>query len=262
MDLHVPIVYQGNKFVEFELKKLKAGVIADATEEMKKKGSFAGMQILVSETLKALMTEDGDLVERDFENIIRNSPVQAVEIMALRALTAGRDTGIEQLSICPRCKKQVIYDGEDALHFEDLVMQDLEADQKIDVELDDPIVIMNKRTQEELFRIENVSFRYPLLKDAIKGSSQIPDSKGTRQMYAIYAQAITHVNGEEAEAKFRNSWGMYTLERMGIEDLEKLSEKMKSCGIKKTVRRTCMSCEKQWDDPIDISGFFEEGLQL
>lgn len=262
MNLHVPIVYQGRIFVEYELKKLKAGVIADATEEMKKKGSFAGMQVLVTESLKSLMTDEGDLVETDFENIIRNAPVQAVEIMALKALTAGRDTGIEQVSECPRCHNRVIYDGDEALHFEDLIFQALEEDQKIDVDLDEPIVIINKRTQEELVRIENVSFRYPLLKDAIKGSSQIPDTKGARQMYAIYAQAISHVNGEEAEAKFRNSWGMYTLERMGIEDLEQLSKKMKACGIKKTIRRTCLKCEKQWDDPIDISGFFEEGLQL
>lgn len=260
MELVVPIIFNGRAYTEFEKRKLRAGVIADATEQLSKKGDFPGMLTLVSKSLKSLSSSDGDVLEGDFENAIRNAPIQAVEIMALAILTEGREEGLEQISTCPRCKNQIIYEDEDALMFEDLEILPLVGDPEIHIDLEDPIEVKSKG--EVIETVTSITFRYPLLKDGIKGSGGASSGSEARRTYAIYAQSIIRLNGEDVDSKTRNSWGLFILERMSIDDMEKISEKMRSCGIKKTVGRVCRKCGKKWNDRIDISGFFEEGLQL
>lgn len=270
MDLHIPISYKGKTYTTCEIGKLKGGVIADATEEMGKKGAYAGMLKLIAGTLKSVSTEQGEAIERDFEGIIRRSTIQEAEILSLFALTQEEDAGIEQVSICPRCRNQVIYEdiGEDseddcernALHFSDLEVIPFTKEQKIVVDLEDPVSI-KKTDGEIILEVTSIDFRYPLLIDAIKGAASVSEKKSVRQTYAIYCQAITHVNGDEVEAKFRTTWGMFVLERMCRADLEKISKAMKNCGIQKTIKREC-KCGKKWTDIIDLSSFFESGLQL
>lgn len=270
MDLYIPINYKEKKYTSYELGKLKAGVIADATEEMAKNGAFAGMLKLVSGTLKSLSTEDGEEVTKDFTAIINRATVQTVEIISLKALTQDNDEGIEQISTCPRCKNKRIFEdvGEEddsdyernALHFSDLEILPYTGDQIIPVTLEDPISIKSKG--EVLVEVSEIDFRYPTLSDAIKGNKKVADNKDARKQYAVYAQSIVHVNGEDVDQSFISSWGMWVMERMCISDIEKISKAMKSCGIKKTVKRECLKCGKKWSDPIDLSGFFETGLQL
>lgn len=271
MELHIPINYNGKEYTTFEVGSLKGGVIADATEEMSKKGAYSGMLKLIAGTLKSVSTVDCEAITRDFEGVIRRAPLQMAEILSLIALTQEDDPGIEQISICPRCHTQVIYEdvgeeGEDdyeqnALHFSDLDVIPYKKEQKISIELEEPVFI-KKTDGEVILEVTSLDFRYPLLIDAIKGSSRVSENKSVRQAYAIYCQAMTHINGDEVEAKFRTTWGMFVLERMTRKDLEKISNIVESCGIKKTIGRECNKCGKKWADIIDISGFFEEGLQL
>ena len=270
MNLYIPIKYKDKKYTSFELGKLKAGVIADATEEMGKNGSFAGMLKLVSGTLKSLSTEDGEEITKDFDAIIKRAPIQTVEIISLKALTQDNDEGIEIISTCPRCKNKKIYEdvGEEgdsdyeknALHFADLEILSYDGEQKIHVDLEEPIQIKSKG--EVLVEVTDIDFRYPTLSDAIRGNKKVSDNKDARKLYAIYSQAIIHVNGDDVDQAFISSWGIWVLEKMCISDIEKISKAMKACGIKKTVKRECLKCEKKWSDPVDISGFFETGLQL
>ena len=88
MDLHIPISYKNKIYTTCEIGKLKGGVIADATEEMSKKGAYAGMLKLIAGTLKSVSTEDGEAIERDFEGIIRRTTIQQAEILSLFALTS------------------------------------------------------------------------------------------------------------------------------------------------------------------------------
>lgn len=272
MDLYIPINYKGNKYTSFELGKLKAGVIADATEEMSKNGAYPGMLKLVAGTLKSLSQEDGEEVTEDFASIINRGSIQTVEIMALLALTQDSDEGIEIVSVCPRsqCGNRIIYEdvGEEddddyernALHFSDLEIIPYEGEQLIPITLDDPVIIRSKG--KILHEITEIVFRYPTLSDAIKGHKKIADKKDARKQYSIYCQAMISVNSEDVDQAFKSAFGMMILERMCISDIGKISTAMKSCGIQKTIKRECLKCGKKWNDPIDLSGFFESGLQL
>lgn len=262
MELCVPIYHNGKIYTEAEIGKLKNGVIADATEEMARSGDFSGMLKLITGTLKTLSTEDGEVVSSGFEPILRDATIQTAEILALKALTQGKDESLEQISVCPRCGNRKIYEDEEALRFEDLELQGYTGAQIIEVPLDEPINIINKQTKDVLMSVESLTLRYPTLQDGINGSNKVPAGKRVRRTLAIYSSAITHINGgEEVEPKFRKSWGMYILERMCSEDIGLISETMSSCGIKKTVERECNNCGKKWNDPIDVSGFFESGLR-
>ena len=272
MDLYIPVEYKGSKYVSFEIGKLKAGVIADATEEMSQNGAYPGMLKLVSGALKSMTTEEGEEITRDFDPLLKRVSIQAIEIMALKALTQESDEGIEIVSICPRCKKRTIYEdigeeGDDdyernALRFEDLDIVHFAGDQKFSLTLEEPVQIKSKG--ETIAEVNEIEFRFPTLADAIKGSKKVSENKEVRKEYSIYAQAIEKINGDPVDQAFISSWGVWLMDKLFASDIGKFSKALKQCGIQKTIKREChnANCGKRWNDRINLSGFFENGLQL
>lgn len=265
MKLLVPIKYNGKVYTNYELGRLKGGVVADATEELQSGGDFSAMHTLVSGCLKSLSTDSGEEITSGFDSVVRHAPIQAIEILSLELLTKDKNPGIEQISICPRCKDRVIYEDDKdgshkALYFDDLEILPLTGDQSISIDLEEEVNI-RKKDGEILKSISSITLRYPTINDGIKGSSKVSETKGTRRQYAIYAEALTHINGEDASSD-KKVWGTFILERMCFSDLEKISTALRNVGIKKTVNRECLKCGKKWESPIDLSGFFESGLQL
>lgn len=263
MKLSVSINYGDRVFTEYELKTLKNGIIADASEAMKEKGDFSGMAVLVSGTLSKLIDETGECVERGFSPIVDEAPIQTIEEIALRILTMDDEDGQEQIAICPRCKNKRIYEDEDSIKFEDLEIMEHQGDQIIHVDLQEAVEIKQKGGNENnpLLKIENIDFRFPLIKDGKYGHSKVPSNKDVRRSYATFGSSIISVNGNEVEDKFRKTWGLWVLERMSRNDLKEIQKVINSCGIKKSIERECLVCGKKWNAPVDLSGFFVSGLQ-
>ena len=122
--------------------------------------------------------------------------------------------------------------------------------------------ILKTKKGEILDTISSLEFRFPTLNDGITGSLQSSKRNDIKRQYAIYASSITKINGQEVDTVFKRTWGTFILERMFVTDIEKLSSVLTKYGVMKHVERTCLNCDKVWNDPVDVSGFFVSGLQL
>lgn len=261
MKLCVPAIHKGRTFVEAELDKPRGGVIADAHEEIERTGSFGAMLKLAVGCLRSLTTDTGDVLTKrsEFEGVVRHMPIQTVEHVALRALSLVNDQGVDQIATCPRCADKRIYEDDEAIRFDDIEVVEFDGEQRIRIDLDDPVEIKSKG--EVLVSVSSVLMRFPTLNDGISGSMQYPESRDIRRQYAIYASAIQGINGDEVDQKFRSQWGTWLFERMYSTDIEQVSEVMAGLGMKKTMARECRRCGKKWKEPINIAGFFASGLR-
>lgn len=257
----IPAYYHGQVFTEGELINPKGGVLADAE---KANGDMLGMVKLVSGCLASVTDSNGEVMSsRDkIEGIVRNMPYQAAEYLAMKIIAKRTDGAIEQIVKCPRCKEQYIFeyideaidnriffDQMDVIRYEDVLVAP-----EISIELESPIEI--KTRQGEIIQtVRSFRMRFPTMNDGI-AAEMSAGNDGVRRQYKMYISAITHINGEETDLKFKNTWGMFIFDRMDSDDIRKISDGLKDYGIVKTHEHTCKSCGKQFKFVVDVSGFF------
>lgn len=260
MDFIMPVIVGDKKYLSCVPDKPRGVVVADTTEEMRRTGEFGGMIKLISGCLRSITDDQNNEItnRQKFESIVRKMPIHLGEVLALRILTMINDAGVEQYSVCPRCKRETLYSGTEALTYDDLEIRDYNGDQVIDIELEDPIEIKSKG--EIFMNIESIQLQFPTLNDGITGSLRVPENKTVRRQYAIYGSALKSVNGNSVDEVFRKQWGAFIFERMYTTDIEKISKVLNKIGIKRTIDREC-SCGKKWKDPVNVSDFFDSGLQ-
>lgn len=256
----IPAYYKGQKFTHGELINPRGGVLADAK---KADNDMTGIVKLVSGCLKSVTNENGDMLTKssDIEGVVRYMPYQTAEYLAIKVLAKRTDGKIEQIVHCPLCGKKHIFEYHDEendfrIDFEDLETNeyDVQDEPIIHIELDSPIEIKTKKG-EILETIENMTFRFPTMNDGITGSIKASDNDPIRRQYFMYASAMTHCNGKEVEAKFKNMWGGFIFDRMDADDIKKIADVLSEYGLDRSVEVDC-SCGKLYTIQADVSNFF------
>ncbi len=257
----IPVFFKNKIFTNGELIKPKGGVLADAE---KAPNDMTGIVRLVSGCLSSITDSAGEVIsnKKEIEEIIKHMAYQAAEYLAMKIFAKRSDGAIEQIVYCPRCKNRYIYEFindelDDRIKFDDLKIGYYEKAEmpEILIELDSPVEIKNAETQEVINKISYLTFRFPTMNDGSFASMKIQNDTVRRQ-YQMYASAMTQINGEAIDSKFRNIWGMFIFDRMDTDDIEKISDELKKYGLNKTLNRTCSDCDKNFDFTVDTAGFF------
>lgn len=257
MEFIIPAYYHGKIFTHGELTKLKGGVLADAE---KASGDMMGMIKLLSGCLSSVTDGEVTFTGKDIEGVVRNMPYQTAEYLTMKVFADRTEGAIEQIVTCPRCKEKYIYeyvneDVDNRINFDDLEVNMWDGeDPSILLDLDDSIEITSKGNT--IMRVDNLALRFPLMIDGVNAEALYPKDKARRQ-YQMYVSAITHINGDEVDNKFKKLWGMYIFERMSSDDISKISDILQKYGLCKTLWRTCTECDKYYSFVVDTAGFFD-----
>ena len=273
-----PVLYGDTYYHHVEISKIKSGRIAETTSIIKNTGNvFKGMEMCLRGCIVAFCSDELDdkVEDQHFINkIIPELSYKTQEYIMIQAflLYDGIDGKLSGIYSCPLCKNKILCrsphnedeeDTRDSVDDLEVVYNESE-NLHIIHELLNPVTISNKKTGEVIQQIFAITYRYPTLKDCISAYQKIGDSNSAKLQFAIMANAITHINGEEVEQKWRNEWGMVVLSNIEdvIADINAVSRKFDEFGIKNAKTKYCPSCGEQWEQAIDITSFFYYGLGL
>jgi len=280
MQLSVPCFKSdGEVYDRCELIKPKTGVIGDTYEVLQEKGEYPAILEFISGGISNFTSVDGDIVEDKarIRAICRRMPYITSEVIALYIMIkVNPEDWIEGVYTCPRCHAQIItgYDDEDDTRdkVSDLDIVNMGEDESgeinpdlyinnIHVDLKEPVKILHAKTGNVLQEIRSIDIRFPTIDDCIIGMQKYPDKRDVKRQLAIYAMALTKVNGENVEIKWKRTWGEFIFDKLDPDDTSVIGEELQNYGLKKTVLRICRKCGKQWEAPVNTSNFFVSGLQ-
>jgi hypothetical protein len=97
--------------------------------------------------------------------------------------------------------------------------------------------------------------------DCIRAAGAVGGSDDTRLQYAIWAEAITAVNGTEIDQKWRATWGTQVFERMDLADVKAVAKAMGAWSVDSTVPAVCPKCGKQYRQGVPTGSFFASALR-
>lgn len=276
MKLPIPCFLDDGTIIEScEYQKPKTGVIAQTYEIFQSQGDFpAILEFLVGGITSFNSTENKQFdTKQQIQSICRKMPYITAEVIAIYImLKINKDDWIEGVYKCPRCNKQIIKGkdensgGYDKIEDLDIInMGDKEGEEinnKIFVDLSEPVKIINSRTGEVLQDIKTIELRYPTIEDCIIGGQKYPtENKNIKRQFAIYTESLTKINGEDVDKKWKKMWGEYLFNQVDPDDISIIGDELKKYGIKKEIEQTCINCGRVWSAPVNTSNFFESGLQ-
>jgi len=270
--LPIPIFKDDSTYKEIEFKKPTPGVLADTQKVAQSGDSFSA----IIKFLQGCIVRIDDISDRvSISSLVRNIPYKTSEYCNIKIMTSlDEDDGIEGIYGCPRCKHstiaekksdiqtgELIFDNRD--HISDLVVTYYEGDEnKIYHEFKEPFEIKNASNGEVIQEIYNISMRFPTMDDCIKASQKQGKNDDMRFQFAVYLEALTHVNEQSVDSRFKNMFGMKLFEIIPDvkNDLWGIKEKVDKYGISRRIKKVCPSCGKEWMALVNTSGFFEYDL--
>ena len=262
MKLCIPILYKKETYTDIEITKPKAGVIADTQEEFQEKTPYHGIHKLISGSVVSISNEEGKTIDNRAEIITATKQLayQAAEQVGLQImLSINKNDKIETMNECPRCGHK--YVSEDDGFLKDLPVVYLEEYAVLHFDLEDPIQIKNKATEEILHDISSFDMRYPTLNDCIDGTLRARSPGAIKGQYAIYAAAIVNINTELVDMKWKKTWGEWFVNNLSFDSLRGIGRAMQKYGYDMSIDEICIKCKKEFKSSVDTSSFFESGLQ-
>ena len=273
MKLAIPIFDNDKIYNYVEIEEPRTKTIAKAYELAQKNNEYIAMLELIAGSIISIMSTEGDIIEN--KDIIKRlcgkmSYITADDVAIKIMLLINEDDNIEGLYSCPRCGNKIItennyelgIDTRDKIRdLETICMQENEYTNSIRIELDKEIIIKNNNTGEPIETINNFEIRYPMINDCIIARRGMREGQEIYIQLKIYANSLTKINDQEIDKKWIAMYGKILFDVMRTKDIEKISNELKKYGIKKTVRKECNNCYKQWDAVVNTSNFFVSGLQ-
>lgn len=272
MKIAVPIFHNGIIYNQVEIEKPKTKVLSLAQEILQRYGAYRAIMELIVGCVERYIDLDGNIVDNKAEirTITGLMPYMSAEDVSLKIITElNEDDTIEGIYTCPRCGENFIteYDSRTKIDTRDKVselevifMPEDNLTRKIKLELKIPVKIVDLSTKEIMIEIIDIEMHYPTLNDCIEGSKGKKNSGSIEITNQIYLSALEKVNGEEIDKKWKVNYGKILFDDIRATDLIRLGKTMMKYGIKKSVLRRCINCQKEWEAPINTSNFFESGL--
>lgn len=275
MRLPLPIHKADKIYTEIEVIKPKGSVIADTKKIADAGNVFSAMRTFISGCTEAIIMDAGDIIKDNvaIKQLVAAMPYRSAEWVSLKIMLGyDEDDGIEGIYKCPRCGKDLICElkkiGDEDVDTRDFISQlevvYLEGGAKtFRVDLKEPFSIVEAGTRDVIQRIETLEMIHPTIANCEIAYSRFGQTDDVRLQFGIYAEALTHVNGVEVDAKFRNRYGTYIFENIRDikHDLGAIQNEIKRYGLDPLVRKTCMACGKEWMVPVNTSNFFASGLR-
>jgi hypothetical protein len=255
MRLPIPFEVSGRTISEVEIDAPRAGVLAD-TQKIAEQGKFyAALAKLV----------EGCLLDEEMpQTVVKAMPYRSAEYIALHAvLMISPDDGFEGVYDCPRCGTKLICEltqEDDTRDFvSDIAVGYRDEPGAVRFELEKPVTFKSKG--EVIDQVENFELRYPTMGDCMKAEVRSGGATGVRLQFQVYSQALIFVNGKEINDTWKVSFGPLLFDKMTARDTIHLSREMSQYGMASDIEKSCMSCGKTWNAPVDTSGFFASALQ-
>lgn len=290
MRLPVPIFSKEKIYTEGEVDAPEAGLIASTLNVMEKtRDDYTALLTWISGCIKSLKTQEGDVVEEParLKQIIRKASYKTAEYATIQSLLQIHDDDeIEGIYNCPRCSEQIIAekiteDGDvisDTLdyvsQFPVLFMGTTEEDDLPDnyeydgAELSNEVIHTFEKpptikTGKGEVEVVSIEFEYPTIQHCINAFQKTGQRDKSRLQFQIYVEALTKVNGEEVDSKWKNTYGMQIFNKIrGVRgDLSEIFRKGGKYGIDNRVHKTCHNCGKEWKEKVNPMLFFASALQ-
>jgi hypothetical protein len=261
--LSVPFEYSGKVWCAAEKGRTNGGVLADAQREASQERVYSAMYTYVAGTLRSLVTEDGTSEEgrNRIREICRQMPWASAEQLALHTLVAsGTPDAIDGVYQCPRCGNQVVSEVDSADRISALPVLEATAGDVMELALAWPVEVKDSRG-DPVVSVSSLRLRRPTLADCMAANVSYGLRDEVRLQYRVSVETIEAVNGEAADKKFRDTWGMYLFDRMDGEDLAAIARWNAAAGVQPMVRKRCTRCGKEWEVPVSTAGFFASGLR-
>jgi len=265
MRLPIPIKINNNYHRECEIQAPSPATLAD-TNKIADSDIYSAMIRFLQGSIKSI---DGN--EDINKSLLYKMPYRTAEMIAVDAmLEIDDDDGVEGIYRCPLCghgyvaEKKMSGDIEiDTRDFISSMPVNYWDDEEYGVrhEFYNPIVI-NDGKGNIIEEVRDIEMTFPTMEHCIKAYSKFGRTDEIRFEFAVYLEAITHVNGSEIDSKFKNRFGMYIFENCNMKkDILVIGENMRRYGRDTTVKRTCEKCGRLWRSQVNTSNFFVSGLR-
>jgi DNA-directed RNA polymerase subunit RPC12/RpoP len=261
MKLSIPFTAFGQTWIEVEYGRPTTETMADAQVVVESGDYFSTMLVFLAGIIKSLTSASGktETDKGQIKNIVREFPAGDADHVSLFALGQGQNDAIEGFYVCPRCGKTIVCDGDQMDSIKDLEIIECDPDPMIQQALSDPVIIKDRRTGDELMRIDEVTLRHPSVRDYIQAFT-VAGKDRIRQQAAAYANALIKVNGRPVDDEFKRQYGAWAMGKAPVDDLNSIAEKIMAVGLQRKLEKRCSQCGKVWKATVSTSGFFVSAL--
>jgi exosome complex RNA-binding protein Csl4 len=272
MILPVPVEIEKVLYVNVDIQSPSVDCLAQSRSIADEGKYFPALRAFVAGCVRSFTTEDGRIVDDSvsIRSILPKLPFRSVDYIAIQALLLDNDDdGIEGFYPCPRCGTEsiaeyreddgIVLDTRDRISSLKVGVFDPYVDKhEIRVDLSEPVVISD-RGGDVMLQIENFEVAIPTLENCIVAESKVGAKDPVKLQIAIYVEAMTKVNGEKIDNKFRNEYGNLFMGkiRTASKDLRILSDTINRYGIDRRVDKECKKCGKKWRPVVNTSNFFD-----
>jgi hypothetical protein len=273
----IPIICDGSEYVEVEVTRPDGGVIADANKLLSEKKYYDAMKVFVSGCITSLKDEEDNEIEdaKRIKLITGKIPFKVIEdlVIEIAKLMNPDDDGVEGVYKCPmpKCEHKILCqlteedDTRDFLSDIKYTCLDDDSDDRKEMlfTFDPPVEILDVSDNQVAETVSNITMRHPTVDDCIRASSKEGYIDEARLQYRIFVEAITKVNGEEVQKKWKTRNGMQLF--LSVKNISNISDittrTSKSFGYDPRVEKVCPSCGKRFKVEIDTASFFYSALK-
>lgn len=273
--LPIPIFNNGCIYTEIDFEKPKTGTIIKAEDAINNSSTYRAMLEIIKGSVTGLKDDSGNILDdkRRIGEILRLISYKSAEWLSIQiVLMISKDDGVEGLYKCPLCEKKIICkrDRESGIdnrdHVSDLkCLYDEDQKGNIFIELTEQVEIKGRKPQtgEEvvLYQVSSIALRHPTLFDCENAVKKYSMSNKSKLQLGILKEALTEINGEPVQEKFKNMYGMKIFQEMDLDDINLIGKQSAEFGLDNTVQKICPDCGNEWRAELNTSNFFVSGLR-
>ena len=259
--LPIPIRYNQKKLYNVTLKKPTAGVLSETNKAVESGNRYKALQVFIAGCIESIE----DIKDRlEIRSAVGGLTYKAAEyvIAQVSCIRNNGDDGIEGYYKCQRCGEpkvcELTPEGDTRDHYNALPLK--ETDEVFfSVDLDAPVSV-HAVEGEPGGTVNSLSMTYPTLNDCSAAYSKAGDKESVRFQLAVYNEALSAINGEEIDAKYRNRFGLTLFDRLEIDDLKKIFFAIDGAGVSTRVKKVC-KCGKEFEVVLNPLDFFDSSLR-
>jgi len=265
----VPIFSKEQVYTHIDLKKPGAKVLSDTVDVISSAGEYMGFRNFISGSAEKIYNEEREITDKlAIKSLVFIMPNKSAEYTALQTIIDfhnGEDY-ISGLYLCPMCGEKKISRKTSEIDTRDRIsdlsvtfMNELEP--TITIDFEEPSIVI-VRGQE--FVVNSISLAYPTLEHHHKAYTRYGNNNLIKYQLAVYAEALTEVNGEKISDEWRKPYGLKLFENIPNlkTETDKLSAFVNKYGIDLRLEKRCNKCDEVWKPVINTSNFFGSALQL
>lgn len=273
--LPIPIFYKDKVFTHVNIEEPESGTLADAHKIASTGDHFISTKVLLSGTIKEISNADSAIADiKVIRLIIPKIPWNSCEFILEEAMLLMDEEAnyIEGIYKCDRngcghiqyaekiIQDDIVIDTRDTISQLKINYYE-ENNNNIFIQLEKPTILVNEIDKSVLATIENFDMQFPTLENCITAYAKYGDADRTRMKFGIWLEAITKVNGEYVDNKWKSLYGMPFFNHIKkAQDLKKITLATNEYKRVPYLEKTCPKCSRRFKPLINTTGFFGSAL--